>query len=129
MAMAIFLLQLLAANLLYADEMQTRLWAAGTRQAPVQLAPALEVYELNPILAGHPERVKPYFVVMKATAMLAPFLLSRDRALLYLAATVIAQGAVVWHNARVLSSAGLPWLGARLGPDGLPVVLPGRPDP
>lgn len=109
MPVLILLLQLLAANLLYVDQMQTQLWAAGTPRAPVELSPEISAYELNPILAGHPERVQPYFTVLKAIAVGAPFFLSPDRALLYLTGLVIAQGLVVWHNARVLSSAGLPW--------------------
>lgn len=109
MRIVLLLLQLTAVNLLYADQVQTHFWSAGTWRNPIELAAGISVAEVNPILAGHPERVDTYFGVLKSAAAAAPFILSTDKALLYLTGTVIAEGLAVWHNARTLRRAGVSW--------------------
>ena len=102
------ILQLLAFSALATDCAQTAHWIEGTAEEPILSPAGWPTYELNPILAGHPEKREAYFAWWRRVAEAAPRMLSPPVATALLAWIAIEDGQTVLRNNRFSQEAGFP---------------------
>lgn len=108
LAIIVTILQLIAYSALATDCLQTQHWIAGTRDDPILSPFEFSTYELNPILAGHPELRKPYFDFLASTVEIAPTMLSPPLSVAYVGYIAIGDTLTAIRNNALSRQAGFP---------------------
>lgn len=107
-AIIVTILQLIAYSALATDCLQTQHWIAGTRDDPVLSPFGFYTYELNPILAGHPELCEPYFEFLASIVEIAPMMLSPPIATAYVGYIAVGDALTVVRNNASCRKMGFP---------------------
>lgn len=107
-AALLLIVQLAALSALATDRLQTQHWIAGAPSNPLATPAGGFVYEVNPILAGRPYMLDPYFDFWEAVVEAAPRMLSPPLALAVPGWIAFEDGRTVLRNNELAAREGLP---------------------
>lgn len=102
------ILVLIATSALATDRLQTQHWIDGTPSNPLATPAGGFVYETNPILAGRPYMLDPYFDFWEAVVEAAPRMLSPPLALAVVGWIAFEDGRTVIRNNELSRQQGFP---------------------